>query len=49
VRKRLIAFLLSGIVVLTVGCSNTVEGLEEDANQNVDEVQQEVDEEQEDG
>jgi predicted small secreted protein len=49
VRKRLIAFLLSGVVVLTAGCSNTVEGLEDDANRNIDEVQQEIDEEQEDG
>jgi hypothetical protein len=49
VRKRLSVFLLSGIVVLTAACSNTVEGLEDDANRNIDEVQQEIDEEQEDG
>jgi predicted small secreted protein len=49
VRNRLIAFLLSGVVVLAAGCSNTVEGLEEDANQNVDEAQQELDEEEDDG
>jgi predicted small secreted protein len=48
VRKRLIAFLLSGLVVLVPACSNTAEGLEEDANRNIDEVQQEVDEEQND-
>ena len=48
-RKRLIAFLLTGVVVLTTACSNTVEGLEEDANQNIDEVQQEIDEEEDDG
>jgi predicted small secreted protein len=48
VRKRLIAFLLSGLVVLVPACSNTAEGLEEDANRNIDEVQQEVDEEQKD-
>lgn len=47
-RKRLIAFLLSGLVVLVPACSNTAEGLEEDANRNIDEVQQEVDEEQND-
>jgi hypothetical protein len=44
----LIAFLLSGLVVLVPACSNTAEGLEEDANRNIDEVQQEVDEEQND-
>jgi hypothetical protein len=49
VRNRLIAFLLSGIVVFAAGCSNTAEGLEDDANRNIDEVQEEVDEEQEDG
>jgi hypothetical protein len=48
VRKRLIAFLLSGLVVLVPACSNTAEGLEEDANRNIDEVQEEVDEEQND-
>jgi hypothetical protein len=44
----LIAFLLSGLVVLVPACSNTAEGLEEDANRNIDEVQEEVDEEQND-
>lgn len=47
-RKRLIAFLLSGLVVLVPACSNTAEGLEEDADRNIDEVQEEVDEEQND-
>ena len=47
-RKRLIAFLLSGLVVLVPACSNTAEGLEEDADRNIDEVQEEVDEEQKD-
>lgn len=47
-RKRLIAFLLSGLVVLVPACSNTAEGLEEDANRNIDEVQEEVDQEQND-
>jgi hypothetical protein len=44
----LIAFLLSGLVVLVPACSNTAEGLEEDANRNIDEVQEEVDQEQND-
>jgi len=47
-RKRLIAFLLSGLVVLVPACSNTAEGLEEDADRNIDEVQEEVDQEQND-
>jgi predicted small secreted protein len=46
VRKRLIAFLLSGLVVLVPACSNTAEGLEEDANRNIDEAQQELNEEE---
>jgi predicted small secreted protein len=49
VRNRLIAFLLAGVVVLATGCSNTAEGLEEDANRNIDEAQQELDEEEDDG
>ncbi len=48
-RNRVIAFLLSGVVVLAAGCSNTAEGLEDDANRNIDEVQQELDEEEDDG
>lgn len=49
VRKRLIAFLLSGVVVLAPACSNTAEGLEDDANRNVDEVQEELNDDEDDG
>lgn len=41
-RKRLITLLLAGSALLVPACANTVEGLEEDTNQNVDEVQEEL-------
>jgi predicted small secreted protein len=47
-RKRVIAFLLAMLAFLVTACSNTVEGLEEDANRNVDEAQQELNDEDED-
>lgn len=46
-RKRLITLLLAGLVLLVPACANTVEGLEEDTNQNVDEVQEELGDEDE--
>lgn len=42
-RKRLAALLFAALLVLASACANTVEGLEEDANQNIDEAQQELD------
>lgn len=44
-RKRMIALMLLILVSLVTACSNTVEGLEEDANQNVDEAQEELNDE----
>ena len=41
-RKRFAALLLVAVVWLLPACSNTVEGLEEDANQNIDEAQEEL-------
>jgi len=48
-RKHLVMLLLAGALLLVPACSNTVEGLEEDTNQNVDEVQEELDEEDDEG
>lgn len=48
-RKRLIALLLLIVVSLVSACSNTVEGLEEDADRNVDRAEQELEEEVNDG
>jgi predicted small secreted protein len=48
-RKRLVALLLLILVSLVAACSNTVEGLEEDANRNLDEAEQELDEEDDEG
>lgn len=42
-RKRLITLLLAGLFLLVPACSNTGEGIEEDVNENVDEVQEELD------
>ena len=42
-RERLTTLLLAGLLLLVPACSNTVEGLEDDTNQNVDEVQEELD------
>lgn len=47
-RKWLIALMLSVLLMLSA-CSNTVEGLEEDTNRNIDEAQQELEEEDDDG
>jgi len=41
-RKRFVALLLAALLWLLPACSNTVEGLEEDANQNIDEAQEEL-------
>ena len=41
-RTRFAALLLVAVVWLLPACSNTVEGLEEDANQNIDEAQEEL-------
>jgi predicted small secreted protein len=46
-RKWLTALMLL-VVLLLSACSNTVEGLEDDANRNIDEAQQEIDEEDND-
>ena len=48
-RNRLISLLIAALALLAPACSNTVEGLEEDAEQNVDEVEQELEEEDNDG
>lgn len=45
-RKRLIALLLFGLVVLVPACRNTVRGLEEDAERNANQVEQELEEEE---
>lgn len=44
-RKRLIALLVSGVVLFTAACANTVEGVEEDVERGVDEVEQELEDE----
>lgn len=44
-RKRVIGLLMAGLLMLVPACANTTEGLEEDVNQNVDEVQEELNEE----
>jgi predicted small secreted protein len=40
-RSRLAALLLVALFLLSA-CANTVEGLQEDTNQNIDEAQREV-------
>lgn len=42
-RNRFAALLFVALVWLLPACSNTVEGLEDDVNQNVDEAQEELD------
>lgn len=46
-RTRLIALLLLCMMALAA-CANTTEGLEEDADQNVDEAQEQIDGDEED-
>jgi predicted small secreted protein len=48
-RKRLIALLLLIVVSLVAACSNTVEGLGDDAERNLDEAEQELNEEDNEG
>ena len=48
-RNRLISLLIAALALLAPACSNPVEGLEDDVDQNVDEVEQELDEEDDDG
>ena len=49
-RNRLIALLIAALTALSLSaCANTVEGLEEDANENIDEAQQELQEEDGEG
>jgi predicted small secreted protein len=48
-RKRLIALLLLIVVSVVTACSNTVEGLEDDANRNIDEAQEELENEADGG
>jgi len=40
-RRRLLALLFVALVWLSA-CSNTVEGIQEDTNQNIDEAQEEL-------
>jgi len=48
-RKRLVALLLLILVSLVTACSNTVEGLGDDAERNLDEAEQELNEEDNEG
>lgn len=45
-RNRLVGLFLVAMALLGSACANTTEGLEEDANQNVDEAQEQLNEEE---
>ena len=47
--KRLITLLVSGAVLFVAACANTVQGVEEDVQRGVEEVEQELQKEDEEG